>query len=87
MESRILGVLSQLDELLWNPLFQCQSGSAPRMSRNACCAKQGTIEDDSQSDPHPESKVSQNQISQNTCPNGRYGMVTGIHEEITYCSL
>ena len=64
-ESRILGALSRLDEFLVKPLIQGHSGSAPETSRNALGTKQGTHEDDSQSDPHPEARISQSQSTQN----------------------
>ena len=53
-ENRILGALSRLHDFLFNPLFQGYSGTAPETSRNAYGANQGTNEDDSQSDSHPE---------------------------------
>ena len=44
-----------------NPLIQGKSGTTPVMSRNAFSTNQGTNEDDSQSDPHPEAGVFSNQ--------------------------
>ena len=40
-----------------NPLNQGHSGTTPDMSRNAFITNQGTNEDDSQSDPHPEAGI------------------------------
>ena len=57
-ESRILGVFSRLDEFSLNPLIQGHSGSAPETSRKALATYQGTNEDNSQSDHHPEASVS-----------------------------
>ena len=37
-----------------NPLLQGHSGTTPETSRNVFIINQGTNEDDSQSDPHPE---------------------------------
>ena len=37
-----------------NPLLQGHSGTTPETSRNVFSINQGTNEDDSQSDPHPE---------------------------------
>ena len=53
-ENRILGALARLDDFLMNPLLQGHSGITPEMSRNVFSINQGTNEDDSQSDPHPE---------------------------------
>ena len=53
-ENRILGALARLDDFLTNPVIQGHSGIAPETSRNALCTSQGTNEDDSQIDPHPE---------------------------------
>ena len=44
-----------------NPLIQGKSGATPVMSRNAFSTNQGTNEDDSQSDPHPEAGIFGNQ--------------------------
>ena len=53
-ENHILGALAQLDDFLMNPLIQGHSGTAPETSGNVISMNQGTIEDDSQSDHHPE---------------------------------
>ena len=61
---------------------------------------QGTNEDDSQNDPHPEAGFFHGQMMQHSGPEDghdvvtgandqiRIGhdMVTGVHEEVTYCS-
>ena len=44
-----------------NPVIQAHSGTTPEMSGNAFSTNQGTNEDDSQSDPHPEAGVFGNQ--------------------------
>ena len=67
-ENRILGELSHLDDYLMNPLIQGYSGNAPKTSRNAFSTSQGTNEDDSQSDPHPEAGIFNNQTTQNSGP-------------------
>ena len=67
-ENRILGALARLDEFLMNPLLQGHSGTAPETSRNALSTSQGTNEDDSQSDPHPEAGIFHNQMTQNSGP-------------------
>ena len=54
-----------------NPLIQGKSGTTPVMSRNAFSANQGTNEDDSQSDPHPEAGIFGNQTMRNSGQNDR----------------
>ena len=51
-----------------NPLLQGHSGTTPEPSRNALSTSQGTNEDDSQSDPHPESGLFHGQMTQNSGP-------------------
>ena len=41
--------------------------------------------DDSQSNPHPQASTPQSQNT-NTGPDDAYDVVTGVHEEIKYCS-
>ena len=53
-KNRILGALARLDDFLINPLLQGHSGTTPETSRNVFSTNQGTNEDDSQTDPHPE---------------------------------
>ena len=53
-ENRILGALARPDDFLMNPLLQGHSGTTPATSQNLFGINQGTIEDDSQSDRHPE---------------------------------
>ena len=67
-ENRILGALARLDDFFMNPLTQGHSGTAPETSRNVCSISQGTNEDDSQSNPHPEAGLSNNQMTQNSGP-------------------
>ena len=83
-----------------NPVQQRHSGTALETSRNAFSVNQGTNEDDSQSDSHPEAKLFHNQMTQNSGTEeghdmvtaatkqigNRHGMVTGVHEEVTYYS-
>ena len=56
-ENRILGALARLDDFLMNPLLPGRSGTSPEPSRNALNTSQGTNEDDSQNDPHPEADL------------------------------
>ena len=99
-ENRILRALAQLDDFLMHPLLQGHSGTTPVTSRNAFSVNQGTNEDDSQSDPHPEVGHFHGQTSQNSGPEVGHYMVTGAteqtrsqrdmltnsHEEFMYCS-
>ena len=67
-ENLILGALALLDDFLMNPLFHGHSGTAPETSRNTFSTSQGTNEDDSQSDPHPEAGIFHNQTTRNSGP-------------------
>ena len=67
-ESRILGALARLDDFLMNPLIQGHSGTTPETSRNIFSINQGTNEDDSQSNPHPEAGIFYNRMTQNSGP-------------------
>ena len=49
-----------------NPLIQGKSRTTPVMSRNSFSTNQGTNEDDSQSDPHPEAGIFGNQTMRNS---------------------
>ena len=68
MENRILGALYRLDDFLMNPLTQGHSGTAPETSRNIFSIRQGTNEDDTWSNPHPEAGIFNNQTTQNAGP-------------------
>ena len=65
-ENRFLGALARLDNFLMSPLLQGHSGTTPEPSRNALSASQGTNEDDSQNNPHPEAGLSHAQMIQNS---------------------
>ena len=67
-ESRILGALSKLDEFLLNQQITTHSGTVPGTFRNTNVKNQGTNEDDSQSDPHPEAGIFRGQTTQNSSP-------------------
>ena len=74
-ESRILDALARLDDFLMNPLPPGCSGTAPEPSRNALKTSQGTNEDDSQNDPHPEAGLFHGQLTQNSGPeDGHYSI-------------
>ena len=68
IESRILGALSKLDELLSNQQIQTHSKTVPGTFRNTNVENQGTNKDDSQSDPHPEGGLFRSQTTQNSGP-------------------
>ena len=86
-ESRILGALSKLDEFLLNQQITTHSGTVPGTFRNTNVENQGTNEDDSQSDPHPEAGIFRGQTTQNFGPKDCRDMLTGVTEEIRYCRV
>ena len=65
-ESRNLGVLSKLDEFLLNQQIRTHSGTVPETFRNTNVDNQGTNEDDSMSEPHPEAGLFRSQTTQNS---------------------
>ena len=67
-ENRVLCALASLDDFLMNPLLQGHSGATLEASRNPLSTSQGTIEDDSQNDLHPEADLFRSQITQNSGP-------------------
>ena len=97
-ENRILGALARLDDFLMKPLLPGHSGNTPEPTRNALYNSQGTNEDDSQNDPHPEAGLFHGQTARNAGPEDGHDMVTGATEqfgnrhdmtavhEVTYCS-
>ena len=64
-ENRILGALARLDNFLMNPLLPGHSGTTPEPSRNTTHNNQGTNEDGSQNDPHPEAGLFHGQTTRN----------------------
>ena len=84
-ESRILGALSKLDEFLLNQLITMHSETVPGTSRNTNMENQGTKEDDSQCDPHPEAGIFRGQTTQNFGPKDCRDLVTGVTREIRHC--
>ena len=79
-ENRILGALARLDDFLMNPLLPGHSGTAPEPKRNTTRDNQGTKEDGSQTDPHPEASLFHGQREQNSGTENDYDMVTGATE-------
>ena len=93
-ENRILGALARLDDFLMNPLLQGHSGTTPETSRNVFSIDQGTNEDDSQSNPHPEAglltsgREDRHDMATGVQRESAVGqdMATGVHEDVMYCS-
>ena len=75
-ESRILGALSKLGEFLLNQQIRTHSGTVPETFRNTSVDNQGTNEDDSKSDPHPEAGLYRSQTTQSSGPEVGPHMVT-----------
>ena len=71
-ENRILGALALLDDFLTKLLFQVHSGTTPETFRNMFSINQGTNEDDSQSNLHPEAGLFNNQTTQNSGQEDRH---------------
>ena len=67
-ENRFLGALARLDDFLMNPLLPGHSAATPEPTRNILNASQGTNEDDSQNDPHPEAGLFHGRTTQNSGP-------------------
>ena len=74
-ENRMLGALARLDDFLMNPLLQGHSGTTPETSWNMFIINQGTNEDDSQSNPHPEAGLL------TSGREDRHDMATGVQRE------
>ena len=84
-KSRILGALSKLDEFLLNPQITTHSETVPGTFQNTNVENQGTKEDDSQSDPHPEAGIFCGQTTQNSDLEECRDMVTGATGENRHC--
>ena len=84
-ESRILGALSKLDEFLLNQQIRTHSETVPGTFRNTNMENQGTNEDDSQSDPHPEvgPSVCQPRHSIDSDTGEAHDTMTGVIEQTT----
>ena len=98
-ENRIIGALARLDDFLMKPLLPGRSGTTPEPSRIALNTSQGTNKDNSQKELHPEAGLFHGQMTQNSGVEDGHDMVTGateqnrnchdmtgVHEEVTYCS-
>ena len=64
-ENRILGALARLDDFFMNPLLPGHSGTTTEPTRNTLHNNQGTNEDGSQNDPHPEAGSFHGQTTRN----------------------
>ena len=80
-KSLVLGALSRFDEFILNPLIQGHSGTTPETSRNTLGTNQGTNEDDSQCDPHPEASSSQSQNTRSSGPDDPYDMIHSTFQD------
>ena len=80
-ENRILGALARLDDFLMNPLLPGYSGTTPEATRSALGNNQGTNEDDSQIDPHPEAGLFDGHTTGNVGTEEGHDMVTGATEQ------
>ena len=82
-ESRILGALSKLDEFLLNQQIRTHSETVPGTFRNTNLESQGTNEDDSHSDPHPEvgPSVCQSRHSIDSDTGEAHDTMTGVIEQ------
>ena len=88
IESRISDALSKLDEFLLNQQITTHSETVPGTFRNTNVENQGTNEDNSQSDPHPEAGIFCGQNAQNSDLEDCCDMVTGAtrgSEEVRKC--
>ena len=84
-ESRILCALTKLDEFLSNQQIRTHSETVSGTFRNTNVENQGTYEDHSQSDLHPEAGIFRGQTTQNFGPKDCRDMVTGATGGIRHC--
>ena len=87
-EFRILGALSKLHEFLLYPQIRTFSETAPGTFRNADVENLEPSRDHSQNDPHTEMELFACRASNltNSDLDETSLMVTGVQEEIPYCS-
>ena len=83
-ESRVLGALSKLDELLPNPQVRTCSVALPGTSRNNYSENRKTTGDRSSDDPYPEVGYFSHHSGQLNSPDAENHphMVTGVTEEV-----
>ena len=80
-ENQILGALARLDDFLMNPLLPGHSGTTPEPTQNTSHNNQGTNEDGSQGDLHPEAGPFHGQTTRNVILEEDHDMVTGVNEQ------
>ena len=80
-----MGALTKLDEFLSNQQIHTHFETVPGTLRNTNVENQGTSEEDSQSDPHPEAGILRGQTTQNLGPKYCRDMVTGATGKIRLC--
>ena len=80
-ENRILGALARPDDFLMNPLLPVHSGTTPEPTWNTSHNNQGTNEDGSPNDPHPEAGLFHGQTTRNASLEEGHYMVTGATEQ------
>ena len=87
-ESRILGALSKLDEFLLNPLVRTCSVAVPGTTRKSDIGTREPYGDRSPNDPCPEAMLSSHHSGDRNSSEveEHRHMLTGIQEEIPYCS-
>ena len=87
-ESRILGFLSKLDEFLLNPQIRTCSVAVPGTSRNSDSENREPTGDRSPNDPYPKAVFSSHHSGNKNGSELKetHLMVTGVQEEIPYCS-
>ena len=85
IESCISDALSKLNEFLLNQQITTHSETVPGTFRNRNAENQGTNEDNSQSDPHPEAGIFCGQNAQNSDLEDCCDMVTGVTGKIRHC--
>ena len=78
-ENRILGALARLDDSLMNPLLQGYSGTTQEAPCSTLGTSQGTNEDNSENDPHPEADFSYSQMMQNFGPEVDHDSICSHH--------
>ena len=83
-ENRILGALARLDDFLMNPLLLGHSGTTPEPTRNTSHNNQGTNEDGSQNDPHPEAGPFHCQTTRNVSLEGDHDRYAFYSKSATF---
>ena len=81
-KNRILGALARLNDFLMNPLLHGHSRTTAEASRNTLKTSQGTNEDDSQNDPHPEAGLFHSQMTQNSGAEDGHDMVQEFRKRV-----